>query len=535
MNTFISSAHLGPATANSRDEWRSLLTHTHMLNGGIPTPENRFNLVKWMQARRIEALGVGSPFVERTREYYRRYEDAERGKYYGAGFDQQSVKCEAEVQELIRNLNEISGYDPYLYLDNETPKARYGHLWFVGWTHDFPEWHDYDQPFDRWMCDEQKPGDFGPEPIPYERRPYMEIIAAQRARGALALWAHPTSWWKTQAGAFVTNIASELPAHLIADGFIDGLAIMGYDPYRASYLELWMHLLDAGYEVLGLAETDIGLSSSKLWDIDPLLLTYFPRTNEPLTTRELIQSLKSGRVFASSGPVISLEVDGTPMGSRLTTTPGQIHTVHIMMDPAVAGESLGRVQLLSNNGNVLWSLDNPEPGQHSVLFRSDGTPSYVLACVFGKGDLPGSKPDKDLKRFAVSNPVYLRPDNWKPVGPTTTRVRIATESSSRYHGGRIVFENAVGEALEEGSLASGESITAEMPASGRFTLWTPGGQSECRYLINANARVMELQRYLYRGRFLQDYPNLKPGSIPAAAFQLEEFRAAMNTLNVALR
>jgi hypothetical protein len=345
-----------PASPPSRGPggWRSLLTHTHLLQGELPEPENRAHLVAWMNRQRIDAVGVGSPFTPDTRARYARFEDQERDVYYRPGFDVQGEKCADQVQALLEDLNRRSAGGSFFYLDNETPKARYGHMWWVGWWHDMPEWHDYDQPFDRWMCRVQRPDDDGPEPMPYERRPYMEIVATQRQRGALGVWAHPTSWWRTPDGAFVTNIASEMPVHLIAEGRIDGLVVMGYDAYRPSYLALWQHLLDQGYEVLGLAETDIGLSTRKLWDLDPLFLTRFKADGEALTTSAVVAGLSRGPVCCSSGPQLEMEVDGQPMGARVTTRPGQVHTVTVRVFAAEGRPGLGRWEV--------WSPPRPVAG-----------------------------------------------------------------------------------------------------------------------------------------------------------------------------
>lgn len=502
-----------------------------MLGGELKDPDNKNNLVRWMRHHDINAMGVGSPFTETTRASYARFEEAERDHYYNALFDHQAVKYPGLVEELIRDLNGISRSHPYFYLDNETPKARYGHMWWVGWWHDFPEWHDYDQPFDRWMCHQQLPGDDGPEPMPYERRPYMEIVATQRQRGALGIWAHPTSWWTTPEGAFVTNIASEMPAHLLADGFIDGLVIMGYDAYRPSYLELWHHLLDQGYEVTGLAETDIGLSTMKVWDIDPVLLTRFPSAPRNLDVAGIIDALKAGRAYASSGTTLHITVDGHPMGSRITSQAGQVHTAVIDLT-SPAGETTGRLEIRGPGGHLLSAVESPSDGRYTFSFTSDGQPAYLLARAFGQGEVPGQKPDHAIRRFAITNPVYLRPSVWQPPALAHTRLRLHTRPTSTRVGQRISFEDAAGHPLETGMLHAGDTIELDLPASARFTLQDHENTGRPSYLINSNPRVMALQRYLYRGRFRRDYPETPLGSVPHQAFQLDAFRDALNEVNI---
>lgn len=515
-----------PGTSN----WRSVLTHTHMLGGELKEPDNRRNLAAWARERRIDALGVGSPFLPATAERYQRFEDAERDRYYAPGFDVQAEKCPAEVAALIRDLNDLSEGHTLFYLDNETPKARYGHLWWIGWWHDFPEWHDYDQPFDRWMCRDQAPGDHGPEPMPYARRPYMEIVATQRARGAMAFWAHPTSWWRTNTGAFVTNIASEMPAHLVADGRIDGLVVMGYDAYRPSYLALWTHLLDQGYEITGVAETDVGLSTMKLWNLDPLFLTQVPASATTSGLDAITAPLRAGCAMVTSGPHIELRVDGAPMGSRLATAADRTHQVEVLVGQGRSSAAPGLLEVLGPKGEVVFSATDPREGLHTFTFPGRNTPCYLWARVFGRNETPSTTPARTVRNLGIANPVYLRPPGWNRPGALDTELTVQVRA-----GGRFSMEDAAGQLLEEGLGKTGDTIRLRMPASGRIRV-TPdnGGRDEIRYLINANPAVQALQRHLYRGQFLMDHPDLPYGDVPAEAFRINEFRKAMEALTIQL-
>ena len=513
-----------PVTVLRGASWRTVLTHTHMFSGELRPPASYRNLAKWAAAAGIDALGVGSPFTPETAAMYGKFEEESRGLYYSGDFDPQSVKFPDKVQQLITDLNRHARGRTLFYLDNETPKARYGHIWWVGWHHDFPDWHDYDQPFDRWMTGLQKPGNRQPEPMPYRRRPYMEIVGTQRAHGALAFWAHPTSWWRNDRGAFITNIASEMPAHLFADGMIDGLVIMGYDPYRPSYLELWFSLLDHGYRVTGVAETDKGLSTAKVWNAQHILLTHVHAGARPLDLAGLKRALQRGRVYSSSEPFVEILVDGQPMGGVVPTSARQAHRVEIR-----AGPALGRVELLGKGGQRLWQTGPTTGGTFTLQVPGSDRPAYLVARVFG--DLPEGKPARDVKQFAISNPVYLHPRGTHFPAPATTALTLTIDAQSPYRGGEVWLESASGERLGKHKLRAGQ-LRTEMPASGRITLVTMDGWRETHYLINANPAVTRLQRYLYRGQFLEESPNLPIGDVPAKAFNIPGFQRAMRELRL---
>ena len=294
--------------------WSGILTHTHTYSGRsdhggtIRPPESYKRLSEWARRLGVSAIGMGSPYTPKSSERLSRYDEEQRDVYYAPGFDHGSVMDLDEVQTMLREANEHGHGRPVFYLDNETPKGRYGHMWWINYHPDLPPWHDYDQPFDRWMLSNDRLGDYGDEPMGYDRRPYLEVLSIQRAHGAMGFWAHPTSWWRGEVGQFVTNIATEMPVHAMAQGYLDGLVIMGYHPYRPQYQALWFAMLDRGYRIPGVAEMDVGLSDEALWRRDFAMLTYVPRMDTPGDLAGIQKSLSAGNAFISTGPCIELEI-----------------------------------------------------------------------------------------------------------------------------------------------------------------------------------------------------------------------------------
>jgi hypothetical protein len=71
-----------------------------------------------------------------------------------------------------------------------------------------------------------------------------------------------------------------------------------------------------------------------------------------------------------------------------------------------------------------------------------------------------------------------------------------------------------------------------MPANGRLTTVDLQGHSQTHYLVNANAKLIDVQRYLYRGRFLADFPSLSPGEVPPQAWRLDRYVDAMREMTL---
>ncbi|MEK7413392.1 MAG: hypothetical protein AAB263_08750, partial [Planctomycetota bacterium] len=316
--------------------WAPVVTHTHLLRTGrLPAVQVPDLLQSWTHNHRVRAIGVGSPWESASSAAYARGEAIDRDRYYAGLIPPAEVMCADAVHGLVAGLNKHSSGCCY-YLDNETPKCRYGHIWYFGWKYLWPAWHDYDQGREVWFNESDTAAEINPlTGAPHRRRAYLEVVHEQRRHGALAIWAHPTSWWKDH-GHFVTNIAAELPLQLHADGMVDGMAVMGYDACHRSYQELWFHLLDSGAVIPGFAETDACFDNGERKADELLLATRLPLGNDASLER-IIATARRGLAFATSGPHLTITIDGTPMGSSLPTASGRRHRVRITAWPAPGG------------------------------------------------------------------------------------------------------------------------------------------------------------------------------------------------------
>jgi hypothetical protein len=516
------------AHGNRWQAFHRVMTHTHTYSGrddhgGTTQPPLSYRgLADWAERMGIEALGMGSPYTPGLVHAYRRFDVESPHLYYNdPSFDRLSVRGDGEIQRMLEEINAISGGRTRFYLDNETPKGRYGHLWWVGYHLDFPAWHDYDQIFDQWMCRDMAATEDIDEPMPYERRPYRQIVAMQRKAGALGFWAHPTSWWRGDDGRFITNIASEMPAHAVADGYVDGMVIMGYRSWRPEYMGVWFMMLDRGYRVTGVAEEDCGLSREQTWQRPSAMTNHVHVEGDDLSVAALTKGFASGRLTATNGPMLDLTVDGQPMGNVARTAAGRAHRVKIWIDPM---EAVGRLDLVSRGGEVVWEQEVRSPTVATLEIGGTDQRSYLVA----RFRADESRRDGPA---AVSNPVYLLPHGQGFEQPTQTRLRLKISSDSPFCGGTIRFERADGVPIGSARLTAG-AIEETLPASGRFTLIAPDGATQSEYLINANTELTRLQRYLYRGRFLRDYPHLKPGEVPPEAWGFDAHVEAMRDVNL---
>jgi len=480
--------------------------------------------VEWCRENNIAAVGIGSPWEPVSAAHYERYESAERDLYYSGAIDAAAVMDREEIARFFDEMNAAAGRSTLFYQDNETPKSRYGHLWYFGYHYDFPAWHDYSQdlPIQYYENDpncetNQLTGK------PHRRRAYLEVVAAQRKAGALAIWAHPTSWWRAK-GKFVTNIAAELVLHLLADGHVDGMAVQGYDACHRSYQALWFHLLDTGAIIPGFAENDCFFDGDDQIADKRIFKNRMGMAGR-LTEEKIVSAARMGRVFATSGPFLTISVDDAPMGAVCETTPGMDHRVRVEAYPAPGDGCLSRVELIGRGGEVVASVDGFDGGV--LEFELDGAdrPAYLVARAFGEHDDPDSPRQQDITHMAISNPIYLHQRGFR-FKPVRTQCEITVAADSPWLGGRLQFQEADGAVIEEHAVSPGV-LEAEVPAGARVHLTREGLDERTFYIAMENEEVQKLLRYLHDGEFLRDYPNLRPGEVPPEAFRLSEMRRAI--------
>jgi len=509
------------------DKWRGVVSHTHMLRSHeSPFEKTKENLVAWCRRYNVSAVGVGSPWEPVSAKHYGHYERMERDLYYSGKLDPKSVMDRKELKKLFNDLNRMSGGRTFFYQDNENPKGRFGHLWYFGYKYDFPAWHDYSQDrpisyYDNDPCKEIN----SITGRPHTRRPYLEVVATQRKAGAVAVWAHPTSWWFDGKGGFVTNIASEAVLHLLADGYLDGMVVQGYDAFHRHYQQLWFYLLDFGAFVPGFAETDSCFDKANLIDSDHVYMNYM-KIGGKLSNRKIVSAVRGNCHFSSSGAFLSLDVEGVPMGGILTRRTGERIIAKVEAYPVAGQKKISRLDLIGRGGKTLATVKDFTGGILELELKVNKLPDYVIARTMGESDSIDAVSQKQIRHMAITNPVYIREKGFE-FKPVPTKCAFKFSSGSHWHGGKMIIEKADGTFLEENKIRSG-TCKLVLPASARVRFLKSGSEEKMFYIAMANEKVHEHLRYLHNGEFLKDYPGLRPGEVPAEAFRLPQVKEAIS-------
>ena len=525
-------AIINTAHGDFRNPRTAVGTHSHLVrNIDAGDDVALANLIAWSRATGVGAVGLGSPWTHLSGLAYRRCEGPDRDRYFAGLVDPEPLLFRDDIAAMLKRANDAAEGKTFFYLDNETPKNRYGHLWYVGFDYQVPAWHDYSQDRRVQFCDTDPIED--PNPLApggaHRRRTYMEVVARQRKAGALAVWAHPTSWWTNPDGSFVTNIAADLVPELLADGYLDGMTVQGYDAYHRDYQALWFHLLDKGYRIPGFSELDLSPAHGT-GGKGHALFNYLEGLDRPPTMDEMKEAFRNARHTMSSGPYLTIRVDGMPSGSALTSGTGHAHRVSVTAFPSPDEAALAKVELLGRGGQILAAVDDFTGGVIDFAVDGDAAGGYILARAFGEKDGDyATKPQQKVRHCALTNPVWLRTPGFAPPAAVQTCVTLVPGDAA---GALLRILAADGDTLDTAVIPS-ETTTLTLPASARLEMTRQDGSVRDIPISMANAKVRALMDYLADGHFREDFPSLKPGEVPAAAFRFDEMREAISKTAIA--
>jgi len=387
-----------------------------------------------------------------------------------------------------------------LDIGNEIIKCRYGHVFMMNYTQKPPFSKYYDNEFDPWLF--TKVGEEPEYRIPY----IYEAVLKERDDNSVAVLAHPTSWWWHDNGEFITNIGATLGFEILA-GSIDAMVIMGYRSDHKYYQELWYEALNNGYFLPGVAENDAA------YDIVPdNHLAYKTYTYiDEFSIDSLCRSVKQGRNIVSSGPIVTLKVNGELPGTVLRYSPGQNFEIEIEAYRCYQA-LLSDIQIIIN-GEVYKEYNicrDTFKLRESISIDKD---SFVIAKCY---DFAGNT--------AITNPVYIRNKPFVNRGYLSDVSVTVTKDGKGAEG--VYWLDDTDERIPFQT-----SIKLKMKVSSKLNIQVDGCVRTIRLF-----ELPELQRIfknLYFGWFNKD-KKYRPGEVPAHEFKLARIREILDHVEMCI-
>jgi hypothetical protein len=199
-----------------------------------------------------------------------------------------------------------------------------------------------------------------------------------RKQGGTVLWCHNTNGY--EAGPNV--LAGRLDALNVFDG-----------SRRGSYEDRYYRFLNVGLR--------LPLSTGTDWFLYDFSRVY-ARVPDRLTVQSWLKALKAGRCVATNGPLLTLTVDGRPIGEVLSLD--RPRTVRVEAT-GVGRHDFGRLQLVQNGKVVQAQPAVKKDGGHTArLVRevSITEPTWLAVRIDGE-----AKNELDARLYAHSSPVYV--------------------------------------------------------------------------------------------------------------------------------
>lgn len=224
----------------------------------------------------------------------------------------------------------------------------------------------------------------------------LRYVDEARAQGGLGGFVHP----------YFSRVAE--PAGLAGSLIPVGVALGRGDFYDVAALwsdeiastEVWFRFLNAGFRIPATGGTD---NFSDVWrDPPPGSARTYVQLDGPLTVEAWMEGIRAGRTFASTGPLLFMEVAGRGPGKEIATGPGDEPLLPIRVK-ALSIAPMERLDVIVN-GEVVHSVaavDSLAIGFEGEVALPEG--GWVAAQVVG----PASRPIGDSYAFAQTSPVYV--------------------------------------------------------------------------------------------------------------------------------
>lgn len=339
-------------------------------------------------------------------------------------------------------------------------------------------------------------GDFQSDKTPV---PNFESHAYIHAQGGLVSYTHPCRWWQGKWGGrgiypaeeskFVSNLAQELPFDTIAGPTYDTLDVLMQTREREvneQGQQLWFLLLNKGYRIPATASSDASFDNEGR--AVPGGVRVYTHIQGERSIGSITAAMKNGRNFVTSGPLLSLLVQGREPGDVITFPGAGEYRARVRAwASGVQNESLTRIDLISN-GEVVASVEPPRGSaefEHEFRWRQPSS-GWVIARCFGA--------NRD-HQVAITNPIYFEVPGTRAPARAKAKVRVTVEdeATAKRLGGVCTVVEMIGRTPRELSRHEIRSGIEEInvPATARLRIEVPGYAPQTRSIFLDGAGILE--------------------------------------------
>jgi len=462
-------------------------------------------------------------------------------------------------EKLHQYLSSLSTADAHIYMGAEFPKTRFGH---VCWWQ-FPVISDPQGCYDSYHDTEYfaEAGISGKKianpalELPYHGESPLNKIIRWKKQGGVSTAPHPTSWWmdNERASLICTNIAADFCFVLLAGKIYDSLTVMGYDAEHIFYQNFWFHLLNEGYRIPGVAETDGDLNGRhQVGDFR----TYVYCGTESFKLKPFLKNLAAGQSFMTSGPILITLLDGQYRPGTVVKNDGQPHKLAVSVLSHPAPEEYISWLVLYKNGRPTEIIDIEDKKlrsyNHEFIIKPDpGCRTWFLVKVFGR-KRPRKKSFADvmayaelcekeknteyiaIKQAAFTNPYYFEPELFRPpkllkpdfsgkITDAATHRPLAGVKIEIFNEGNVIKSGITG--------GDGNFSFSGIPLSAELQISCDGYDRQFRSIYLDYPPLRNYFESVYSGKWALSNKLLQPGQVPWSVFRFDELRQMLSSIH----
>jgi hypothetical protein len=458
--------------------------------------------------------------------------------------------CTAQGWAGYNDTNWRKGYAAFsdenflLHYGSEMPKYRTGHTWWLGQTTTMGMFDNtMDTTYENHYYQSEQGTDWTFRSLKFPQVPDIEVVQNFRHYdSALAVIAHPTSWWWQKRGnieKYVTNVAAYLPFSLLAGNVLDAQVIMGYDRDHYYYQNLWFSVLNEGHRMTPVAELDGGYNRGDKFYYGSMR-TYYKVDRGTLTIDKIKRAVRRGRTFVTSGPIVFANIDSSYEIGDVLESNGKEHTLNVSAYASGDRSDYLSYVVLLRNGKPLriWDLrpDKLRSWNERITLAERENSWYVLK-VYGRRAW-GDTTSLDVMKYcqkqltvrdsvgtesdvAITSPFYFRKKGEVKVSPMNSVVDLTiSNSKSKEINAALLLH---GKVIRQFKIRNGRA-TFTMPVHAVLKLSSPNQPTVHRTLYLDYAPYSLIMERVASGRWLTDFSGRKygPGEVPWEAFKFDE-------------
>jgi hypothetical protein len=442
-----------------------------------------------------------------------------------------------------------------LYYGSEMPKYRTGHTWWMGQksTRGY-FWSTMDTVYENNYFQSPHGTTWNFVTLNFPFIPDVEVVQHYKAAdNAVAIIAHPTSWWWQPRGdstKHVTNVAANLSFGLLAGKIWDGIVVMGYNHDHYFYQNLWFHILNEGYRMPGLSELDGGFERDDRKYYGSMR-TYY-QIDGKFSIDKLTDAVKKGRTFVTSGPVVLADVDNRYRIGDIVRTNGIKHDLHIKAYASGDHDDYLSYIIVFRNGEIfkIWDIrDKRSRIFEQALSINEKDKAWYIVKVYGKNapkdpkDLDVMKvcdkklspdPDSVQHDVAITSPFYFWTNGINDPKPLISKVTLTVVPKQNEQPLNNVTVDILvnGKNIKTLHLKNGEGSFA-MQANSLLKISAEGHTPIYRTLYLDYPPQLALLEELATGNWLKKYDSAKynPGEVPWEEFQFEKTKQTLSKVD----